>query len=313
MSTLILSTSPHVSIQKILKGNKHHSVWFFKWIGYSSFAAAFISMIIYWYRKYQHQQNRQRHRITTTNETNKESRYEEEDALHINPKKKLQITTTGLRRTSSGNLSSASFASFSDSSRRSSLITPPPSPLSESATSARSISPRSWSSRFMDGVMSAARLKKKMTISLKNTVLWNPSRDVNTPNHAFHENTVLLLNKLAQVYDIYVMIQMSHELERHQIQQLLNNANLAIDSRKILYCSTEQGKLHLIKHIQPSIHVEGGGELDDGQFIIDQLKNSNIEQRIWVTSSDNHTTTDSNLQCVDNILKTSIAKQVGFE
>lgn len=109
------------------------------------------------------------------------------------------------------------------------------------------------------------------------------------------------------------MVQMSHELERHQIQQLLNNANLAIDSRKILYCSTEQGKLHLIKHIQPSIHVEGGGELDDGQFIIDQLKSSNIEQRIWITSSDNHTTTDSNLQCVDNILKTSIAKQVGFE
>lgn len=140
--------------------------------------------------------------------------------------------------------------------------------------------------------------------------MWNPSRDVNTPNHAFHENTVLLLNKLAQVYDIYVMIQMSNEMERHQIQQLLNNANLVMDSRKILYCSTEQGKLHLIKHIQPSVHVEGGSELDDGQFIIDELKHSNIEQRIWITSNQSK---DSSLQCVDNILKTSIAKQVGFE
>ncbi|CAO3642815.1 unnamed protein product [Mucor hiemalis] len=309
MSTLILSTRPNVSIQKILKGNRHHSIWLFKWIGYSSFAAAFFSMILYWYRKYQHQQNRQRHRITTTNDK-KESRYEEEDALHINPKKKLQISTSGLRRTSSGNLSSASFSSYSD--RRSSLITPPPSPLSQqsSTTMTRSISPRSWSSRLMDGVMSATRMKKKMTISLKNTVLWNPSRDVNTPNHAFHENTVLLLNKLAQVYDIYVMIQMSNEMERHQIQQLLNNANLVMDSRKILYCSTEQGKLHLIKHIQPSVHVEGGSELDDGQFIIDELKHSNIEQRIWITSNQSK---DSSLQCVDNILKTSIAKQVGFE
>lgn len=104
---------------------------------------------------------------------------------------------------------------------------------------------------------------------------------------------------------------MNSEQERHQIHQLLNNANLLVDPRKILYCSTEQGKLHLIKHIQPSIHIEGGWEMDDGRFIIEQLKND-VEQKIWIKSTSEEEV-GGNIQCVDNILKTCIAKQVGFE
>jgi hypothetical protein len=106
---------------------------------------------------------------------------------------------------------------------------------------------------------------------------------------------------------------MNSELERHQIHQLLSNASLSIDPRKILYCSTEQGKLHLIKHIQPSIHVEGGCELDNGSFIIKELLNL-VEQKIWIKSGgDDNDNESNNIEIADNILKTCIAKQVGFE
>lgn len=130
--------------------------------------------------------------------------------------------------------------------------------------------------------------------------------------HAFHENTVLLLNQLVQLYDIYVMIHITSDQERHQIHQLLNNANLLIDPRKVLYCSSEQGKLHLIKHIQPAIHVEGGWELDDGSLIMEQLAAS-VEQKIWISKKNVQIDHDESIEYADNILKTCLAKQAGFE
>jgi hypothetical protein len=53
-------------------------------MGYSSFIAAIVSMIVYWYKK----QSLEKEANTV------------QDELYLNPKKKLHITT-GLRRTSS--------------------------------------------------------------------------------------------------------------------------------------------------------------------------------------------------------------------
>ncbi|KAI7865116.1 uncharacterized protein EV154DRAFT_533573 [Mucor mucedo] len=250
--------------------NKWLAVLLMKWMGYSSFAAAIVSMLIYCYKK---------HTAIT------------EDKKTLLKKKPLEIS---IRSTSSlANL---------HASRQ--LLTPPPSPQPTYSTAAVAAN-KSWSTRLIDGVISATRKRKRMTISLKNTVLWNPSSDVNTPNHAFHENTVPLLNRLAQIHDIYVIIHMNSDKERHQITQLLNNnPNLLLDSRKILHCSSEQGKLHLIRHLQPHIHVEGGTESDDGSFIINQL--DNVEQKIWIKKNTPLMGNDQ-LQLADSILKTWIA------
>ena len=88
-----------------------------------------------------------------------------------------------------------------------------------------------------------------------------------------------LLNKLVQIYDIYVITQLNSKEERDQIQQLLMNTT-TLDARKILYCSTEQGKLHMIQHLDPHIHIEGGSESTDGSFIINQL--DHVDQKIWI-------------------------------
>ncbi|KAI8644896.1 hypothetical protein BD408DRAFT_383176 [Parasitella parasitica] len=202
------------------------------------------------------------------------------------------------------------------------VLTPPLSPLSLSSptssdSTSRSASPLgSWSTRLLDGVISNIRGKKKLTISLKNTILWNPSKDVNSPNHAFYENTVSLLIKLTQVYDIYVIIHMNSNEERHQIHQLLVNANLlnplVIDESKVLWCSSEQGKLHMVSHISPSIHVEGGWENDNGSNIIYNLQ---VERMIWVGHQQKNVPSDitrNNIEMADKIICTSIAKQVGF-
>jgi hypothetical protein len=142
------------------------------------------------------------------------------------------------------------------------------------------------------------------------TILWNPSSDINTPNHAFHEKTVLFLNKLAQIYDIYIIIHLNNDQERHQIQQLLTNAKLLLDDRKILYCSSEQGKVHVIQHIQPTIHIEGGCEQDNGERVVEQL---HVERIIWVVPFGQLQQEQNNIEFTHHILHTSIAKQVGFE
>ncbi|KAL9537433.1 hypothetical protein MBANPS3_011782 [Mucor bainieri] len=286
-------------------------------MGYSSFATAIVSIAVYWYKKqlaYQQQQQ------PTSNENDTVTL--DEDQLHMNPRKRLQITTN--KNALMMKRSSSTFTNLSNQNRQ--LFTPPPSPLSlpsasptsaTSIASSRSTSPLgSWSSRLLDGVISNIRGKKKLTISLKNTILWNPSRDVNNPNHAFHENTVSLLNKLAQVYDLYVIIHMNSNEERHQIHQLLVNANLlnplVIDECKVLWCSSEQGKIHVINHISPYVHIEGGWENDNGRNIIENLQ---VERMIWIGHQGgavSMSSTKANVEIADQILYTSIAKQVGF-
>lgn len=159
-------------------------------MGYSSFATAIVSIAVYWYKKqlaYQQQQQR------TSNQ--KDTVILDEDQLHMNPRKKLHITTNKnalmMKRSSSTftNLSNQNRQvnqifvpgkqySYSHNKQTLQLFTPPPSPLSlpsasptsaTSIASSRSASPLgSWSSRLLDGVISNIRGKKKLTISLKN-------------------------------------------------------------------------------------------------------------------------------------------------
>ncbi|KAI8094895.1 uncharacterized protein B0P05DRAFT_523852 [Gilbertella persicaria] len=260
-------------------------------MGYSSLATAILGMIVYWYKK------------------NSLTKYRAQQ-------KKLSVSTDIKRSIST--FSNLSFVEQHDYKRRQ-LITPPTSPHSmhTNELSPRVTSPLGfWSSRLIDNVISNMRKKKKLTLSLKNTILWNPSRDINRPNHAFHENTLSLLSRLSQLYDIYILIQINSAEEQDQIQQLLHNVNLfdgpSLDKRKILYCNSEEGKLHLIKHIQPHTHIEGGDEFANGHHIVQKLVE--IERIIWVLSSSLMQRYQQNdqLELTDHILCSSIAEQVSF-
>lgn len=148
---------------------------------------------------------------------------------------------------------------------------------------------------------------------------------MNTPNHAFHEDAALFLAKLATQYDIYVIIHMNSTQEHYQIQQLLNNNTHRlldphlIDERKILYCHSEQGKVHLIRHISPSIHIEGGWEMGNGYPVIQELAHSLVPRLVWVLPADAHLHYqkeehyNNKVEFADHILHTSLAKQAGFD
>ncbi|KAF9903277.1 hypothetical protein EC991_004005 [Linnemannia zychae] len=50
------------------------------------------------------------------------------------------------------------------------------------------------------------RNRKVMTISLKNTIVWNPSPDPTTPNYGFVEGAVPLLFHLAETYNLHLIL-----------------------------------------------------------------------------------------------------------
>ncbi|KAF9153418.1 hypothetical protein BG015_003444 [Linnemannia schmuckeri] len=50
------------------------------------------------------------------------------------------------------------------------------------------------------------RNRKVMTISLKNTIVWNPSPDPTTPNYGFVEGAIPLLFHLAETYNLHLIL-----------------------------------------------------------------------------------------------------------
>ncbi|KAI8089827.1 uncharacterized protein BX664DRAFT_261992 [Halteromyces radiatus] len=170
---------------------------------------------------------------------------------------------------------------------------------------------------------SNSKKRKRVTISLKNTILWNPSSDVAIPNYAFHEHGQTLLSQLIQHHEVYIIIHVTSEEEQEEMKKLLESLE-GLDLRKVLFCSTEEGKVHLIRHLEPQLHIEGGWEYDDGEDMIRKLRPF-VSKLIWVItkrrrSSFNQSTLKeddqgilgSNVELTDHILDTSLARELGF-
>nr|CAG8563467.1 3322_t:CDS:2 [Entrophospora candida]CAG8573868.1 1693_t:CDS:2 [Entrophospora candida] len=83
-------------------------------------------------------------------------------------------------------------------------------------------------------------------------------------------------------YDVYLVCPISNEQEKHQIISLLSNENLfstkVIDKRKVIFCETEEGKVHIIRHIKASVHIESGLNNED----VVGLVRSFVDNVIWV-------------------------------
>ena len=82
-------------------------------------------------------------------------------------------------------------------------------------------------------------------------MLWNPSSDPDSPNHAFIENIVPFLHQLSKIYVIHLICPVSSEQEKQQILGHLRNSKLfsskVIDERRVLFCESDQGKIHIIR------------------------------------------------------------------
>jgi hypothetical protein len=115
------------------------------------------------------------------------------------------------------------------------------------------------------------------------TILWNPSRDPQIPNYAFIEYVLPFLNTLSTAYTITLISPVSTPEERTAITSLLRNAGLfegVIDPRRVLFCEMEEGKVHIIKHIGASVHIEGASGAE-GESIVENIRNF-VGRVVWI-------------------------------
>ncbi|KAJ1653358.1 hypothetical protein IWQ61_006500 [Dispira simplex] len=115
----------------------------------------------------------------------------------------------------------------------------------------------------------------KLTVYLNNTLIWNPSQDPQCPNYAFKLNAIPLLHIMSEYFDVYCIAQIRSTAEQADIRQLLDpgrrsqptthapsvsadndNAPETMDPRKLLFCQTTKGKVHIVRHLQPLVHVD---------------------------------------------------------
>lgn len=98
--------------------------------------------------------------------------------------------------------------------------------------------------------------------------------------------------------------------------------SVLFDHRKVIYCSEEEGKVHIIRHIEPSIHIEGGWEMDDDEEIVKKLKPF-VHKIIWLMTKkrrdsfkpenikqDDHSILGANVELSDSLINTSITQKV---
>jgi hypothetical protein len=116
---------------------------------------------------------------------------------------------------------------------------------------------------------------------------------------------------LSLIYDIYIIIHVDAEEDATPFQRLMMDEGLfssdaGLDSRKILFCQTEEGKIHIIRHIEPFCHIEGGLENDDGEEIVDKLKPF-VSKITWITQRD---VTKPHVDIAKSLLNTSVAREV---
>ncbi|KAI9205391.1 uncharacterized protein BJ171DRAFT_72956 [Polychytrium aggregatum] len=111
-----------------------------------------------------------------------------------------------------------------------------------------------------------SKSKKVLTISAKNVLLWNPSPDPSQPNFAFRESCIPFLQNMLQHgrWLIHIIVVVSSDKEEEQIKALFEASGLyeaGLDPKRVLFCESEMGKSHIVRHINPACHVDGSDQV----------------------------------------------------
>ncbi|CAB4433399.1 unnamed protein product [Rhizophagus irregularis] len=118
---------------------------------------------------------------------------------------------------------------------------------------------------------------------MKNTLLLNPSSDLDSPNHAFIENIVPFLHQLSKIYVIHLICPVSSEQEKQQILGRLRNSKLfsskVIDERRVLFCESDQGKIHIIRKLYFG-QIRGGNSEPINWAETSEVK-ANVDRSQW--------------------------------
>ncbi|KAI8825414.1 hypothetical protein BJ741DRAFT_583943 [Chytriomyces cf. hyalinus JEL632] len=101
-----------------------------------------------------------------------------------------------------------------------------------------------------------------LSISINNIIMWNPSPSPSSPTYAFHPEGLKFLTSLLQSPlrpTIHLISTVTTPLQTEQITELLRTSGLfsrGLDSRRVLFCDTVLGRVHLVKHLGSFVHFD---------------------------------------------------------
>ncbi|KAJ3075190.1 hypothetical protein HDU98_008916 [Podochytrium sp. JEL0797] len=106
-----------------------------------------------------------------------------------------------------------------------------------------------------------------VSISIANIIMWNPSTDPALPTFAFHPESLRFLTQLLQSPlrpTVTLIATVSSKEQENQIMHLFDTNGLfskGLDERRVLFCDTIQGRVHLVKHLNALVHVDDNDQV----------------------------------------------------
>ncbi|KAI9331761.1 hypothetical protein BDR26DRAFT_870006 [Obelidium mucronatum] len=134
-----------------------------------------------------------------------------------------------------------------------------PKPSASQATSPAALPPR----------LSAPR-GYIISISINNIIMWNPSPSPEDPNYAFYPESLKFLSALLSSPlrpTVHLICTVISDQQKTQILELLSSNGLfskGLDQRRVLFCATIQGRIHVVKQLGVLVHVD-----DDDSVLCD--------------------------------------------
>eukprot|EP00126_Sphaerothecum_destruens_P006251 Sdes_comp19282_c0_seq4m10316 len=73
-------------------------------------------------------------------------------------------------------------------------------------------------------------------------------------------DTLAMLRKMCDSFDVFLVVQIKQMEEQCVWLKCLSAAgffNQCLDERKVVFCTSSEGKSHIVRHIEPQIHIDG--------------------------------------------------------
>lgn len=149
---------------------------------------------------------------------------------------------------------------------------------------------------------------------------------------SFLPQAISFLERLLEfnAYDVLLITELSSAAEKGQVVDLFSSSSLAasglFDIRKLLFCTTVDGRVHMVRHLEPVVHVEGplvklpkDSPMERlWQFIPRMIRVGRPETALKKTAVDSWDSKPDvpveggNVETVDSLMNSSLAKEIGF-
>uniref|UniRef100_A0A6B2LPJ0 Uncharacterized protein n=1 Tax=Arcella intermedia TaxID=1963864 RepID=A0A6B2LPJ0_9EUKA len=71
--------------------------------------------------------------------------------------------------------------------------------------------------------------------------------------------SIQLVSELVSYSDVYLICQVDTDEEENLFRELIRSTelvNLGFDERKILFCSSPEGRKHMVRQLSPDLHID---------------------------------------------------------